>query len=254
MTRMSAVERARTIAPGQAVRWKQLELDAFREHPAVLRGIDPSIRVRGGRGAPGRMTAVLLWAGFAAVVAPVVAMAILVPSRISAAAPVDYEAAIPVSSLLFLFADAALVPLAVAVLRQRAGQRFFRGLGIYSVVMAVLTVVISVGVSPSVDGVWLWMIPVLVGAAAGLALAIAPTPSAGGGDDARPDGPRSGPRAVARAAIAELDASEQQRVGAELRAAIDELARSGAISARDADWAKGAQLGMLSIRMSQPRR
>jgi len=73
-------------------------------------------------------------------------------------------------------------------------------------------------------------------------------------DDAQRDGPRTGPRAVARAAIAELDAAEWQRAGEELRAAIDELARSGAISAREADWARGAQLGMLSIRMSQPRR
>lgn len=254
---MTPLERARAAVPGEAVCWKQLELDAFREHPAVLRGLDPSIRVRGGRSARDRLTMLLPWLGMAAIASPLVAMAILVPSRISAAAPVDSASAVPASSMLFLFADLALVPTAVAMLRRRRGDRFFRGVGAFALVMALLTVAIAVGVQPTVEHVWLWMLPVLVAGVAGLAIALLPVPAPaaapargrGGGD-----GPRSGPRAVARAAIAELDDAERQRAAAELRAAIDELARSGAVSARDADRAKGAELGMLAIRMSQPRR
>ncbi|WAC66714.1 hypothetical protein OVA14_02750 [Agrococcus sp. SL85] len=257
MTRMTPLERARALGPGESVRWKQLELDAFREHPAVLRGLDPSIRVRGGRSARDRLTMLLPWLGMAAIASPLVAMAILVPSRISAAAPVDYESAVPVSSLLFLFADLALVPAAVAILRRRRGDRFLRGVGAFALVMALLTVAIAVGVQPAVEHVWLWMLPVLLAGLAGLAIALVPVPAAEaapGRGAMRADGPRSGPRAVARAAIAGLDEAERQRAAAELRAAIDELARSGLVSARDADWAKGAELGMLAIRMSQPRR
>jgi hypothetical protein len=57
-----------------------------------------------------------------------------------------------------------------------------------------------------------------------------------------------------RLAVEKLPASEQAAVRADLDAAIAVLERRGFLTADDAEWARGAELGKLALRMSGPRR
>ncbi len=237
--------RARRIAVGSPVRWKLLELDAFRRHPDVVTEIDP-VRVN----SSGELRDFIYWLFallyFPAFLAPAVG-AVLVVQTLFSDATRSPQASLQGSALSFSFATVVLLLAAVATIRRREGGRLARGIGVYLIVSGMVAAASTVVATSRAELAAWWAVPSVVGAFVGALLVGAPAAAE-----------RILPRPVSRreraqVIIGSLSAGARERIRSELFEAVETLAERGVISRAEADWAHGAELGMLPIRMSERR-
>lgn len=260
---MTAAARAAELDPEQPVRWRALELAAFADHPTVLHALDPS----GGHGRrkPGGgvvVAGIIAIIGFLVAIAPVYAFAMLFEYRFGYSRG-DAAERIPMAGIV----DAIYAPLLIGAIIWWAvrGRRFERPLLVLAATCTVtgaLSAALAAvrGVSEQVPGWQAWSVPMVVVCLAGLVWSLLLLRARGRAAAERGAAPRTAATRTAgeplqrvRVAVERLDAGEQQKVRADLDAAIATLERRGAIDAADAEQARGAELGKLALRMSGPR-
>ncbi|MCH1882970.1 hypothetical protein [Agrococcus sp. ARC_14] len=234
--------RARQIAVGDPVRWKLLELDALRRHRQVVLEIDP---VRAQSSWRDRISCIVASLYLPALLAPALGAVLTVQALFSAATP-SAPAGLVGSALVFIFADVVLLLMAVSTIRGRQGGRLARGIGAYLVVSSIVAAASTIAIASRSELAGLWAVPSVVGVLIGALLVGAPVAA------------RMLPRPLSRreraqAIIESLSARERERIGSEMFEAIETLAERGIISRSEADWAHGAELGMLPVRMSERR-
>lgn len=248
-TPASAVEWAASVEPGTPVRWKALELVAWRRHRTVLAAIEP-----------GRHRGVGFWlftaATLFAFVAPVVGFSLLHGGRFGLS-DLDPAEVIPEAGVCFLVGDLVLVPLAVWALARRSEARGTRGLGLSALILGLSSAILAYvsGQNAGTDPLWLWLTPIVVATAAGLVLTIV------GGGSSRPRGrtarlaaqdhAAASRRAAIRSAVAGVPQTQREAVEQELRRAALDLYDRGVIQQAEAERALRAPLGGLSHHMAQ---
>lgn len=237
--------RARQIAVGSPVRWKLLELDALRRHRKVVLEIDP---VRADVAWRERVSCLFGSLYLLALLAPAVGAILAVQALLSDAEP-SALASLEGSVLTFVFADVVLLLMAVSTFKGGDGGGLARAIGSYLAVSGIVAAISTVAIASRADLADWWVAPSTVGVLVGALLVCAPAAE-------RLLPRRLSRRERAQAVIRLLPAAERERIRGELYEAIETLAERGIISRPEADWAHGAELGMLPIRMSdrRPRR
>ena len=284
---MTAEGYASTLVPGDAVRWRALEVQAFLDYPRVLKVLDPSRKYHSkaevgnkavravGTAAKNTLTVIgvlLFILGIVVFVFPVaIGLTVLVGGRF-AQAPIPVDVALPIAGIIFAYQLVALLISFVLWVRGGKQKDAFRetqaGAGaIFGVVSCIVAVVrdatASVPVWPG------WAIIILVSTAFAIVFTVmllnaraearrepASTKSTGAKGGAGANGVSGAavePLKLVRLEVEKLPDTDQAAIRADLSAAIDDLRTRGVISDRDAEWAQGADLGKLALRMSQPR-
>lgn len=249
---MTATEAAARIQPGSPVRWRDLELAAFREHADVVRALDPRGRRSSAARSPLRIVRIVVVALVA--LCPVWSFASLLGGRFTAV-QVDGETAIPMAAIFTTIGLAMPLWLAWRGLsdpEQRRGSLAGIG-GIYAGIGVVLGILVVARAEPG-QSIALALVPfaatVLVGlvlVAAGALFAMRGSRAPRPGRASAPGGPLSG----VRAAIERLDEPARTAVRADLDAAIVDLERRGVVDRGAAAAARRAELGLLALRMAQ---
>ena len=234
--------RARQIAVGSPVRWKLLELDALRRHRNVVLELDPARAHSSWRD---RMSCLFGSLYLLALVAPAVGAMLAVQALFSTATP-GTPTGLEGSVLSFISADVVLLLMVLSTIRDRQGGGLARGIGAYLVLSGIVAAASTIAIASRAELAGWWTIPSAVGVLVGALLIGAPAAE------------RMLPRPLTRreraqAIIESLSVGERERIRVQLLEAIETLAERGVISRAEADWAHGAELGMLPIRMSERR-
>jgi hypothetical protein len=276
--RMTAQAWAEATPAGAPVRWRALEVAAFESQPKVLRALDPKGKYAHGRNRGGgwRKTGLALLGFFAVIVfyfPSIAGFTTLIGDRFNRSHP-DPNVTVPVAGSIFAFALAMLVVTFVSWLR--SGRPKDVGGEVQSSAAAVLGwlsayVAGTRGSAANTAGWQLWTGVIALCAAFGtvyLVLLLIAHRAASARElkaKLRGETAASGAQAVAgsgaaveplkqvRLAVERLSPDDQARVRGDIDGAIDTLAARGVISADEAQWARGAELGKLALRMSQPR-
>ena len=249
---MTATEAAARIQPGSPVRWRDLELAAFREHSGVVRALDP----RGRRSAAARSPLRILRIVVVALVAlcPVWSFASLLGGRFIAV-QVDGETAIPMAAIFTTIGLAMPLWLAWRGLSDPAQRRgSLAGIGaLYAGIGVVLGILVVARAEPG-QSLALALVPFAATVLVGLVLVVAGALFATRGTSAVRTGRAStagGPLPGVRAAVARLDEPARAAVRADLETAIMDLERRGVVDRGAAAAARRADLGLLAVRMAQ---
>lgn len=275
----TAVEWARQVPEGRAVRWKSLEVAAFSRHPRVLRALDPNRRY--GRPKAGAADALT---GFALFLVALLGWVILVfPSAVGVVlltgAAKTYQssaeearvsdmlpAAAAVYGLSFLIVAATMIVWSV---RGREKRPLFVTQSVFAVVFGVWGIVVTaaadvVGHTPTV-GIALGTMG--ASTAIGIVFAIAQrvvrprdraddtSPAASEPEARMRLGSRdasSVPLSGVTRAVGRLTEGERMRVRNDIAEAVGVLEARGLISNRRCDQARRAPLGALALHMSRP--
>jgi len=262
---MTAREHAATIQPGSGVKWRALELAAFERHPGILRVLDPSGKY--GKRGGGSNRALLLAApfmllAFALYVGPIWGLATVMEWRFGQADS-DPAVVIPAAGIIFLVTLPFLVLSAVVWWRRgRTPDRFLDYQAGIALFIGGLTVVLATAraIRGDVPAWPLWVLPILavtiVGGVFFVALlrarrAVRATVPAAKGQ-ARVGAVE--PLKAVREQVERLPAPEREAIQQDLLGALDDLERREVIKPAEAEWARGAELGKLALRMSQPRK
>ena len=168
---MTATEAAARIQPGSPVRWRDLELAAFREHSGVVRALDP----RGRRSAAARSPLRILRIVVVALVAlcPVWSFASLLGGRFIAV-QVDGETAIPMAAIFTTIGLAMPLWLAWRGLSDPAQRRgSLAGIGaLYAGIGVVLGILVVARAEPG-QSLALALVPFAATVLVGLVLVVA---------------------------------------------------------------------------------
>ncbi|MGL4172972.1 MAG: hypothetical protein ACRCTR_02700 [Actinomycetota bacterium] len=258
---MKAQEAAAAIQPGSAVPWRVLELAAFSRYPKVQRFLDPRAqyhrrptqeKLRFALAIPLMLFLVALF------LMPVAGFVTLMGDRFPSTPLPDASAAVPVAGGLFLAGMPLLLASAVTWFQagrpidplRRTHAWMTAGLGAISAIAAY-----AGSSAQEFDDGELWTLVIVVSALTGLTFAVVLHSS-------KKTAPKSG-RAVTSAAtprqrvtseVARLSEGQRALIRDDLVTAIVDLERRGVITADEATAARGAELGLLPVRMSQPLR
>ncbi|GAA2171297.1 hypothetical protein GCM10009846_04630 [Agrococcus versicolor] len=255
----TAVAAASRLEPGAAVRWRDLELAAFSQHPRVTRALDP----RGRRSAtrPSSMRVVRMIVVALVALCPVWTLATLLGGRF-VDVQVDGATAVPAAAILTTIGLAVPAWLAWRGLSDPAQRRgSLAGIGAIYLGIGIVLGILVVARADAGQAIALALVPFAATALIGLLLVVAGAwfalrgrgaqgPHAGRGAPA----PVDGPLPVVRAAVARLDEPARAAVRADLDAAIVDLERRGVIDRAASATARRADLGLLAVRMSQSPR
>lgn len=228
---------------GTAVRWKSLELAAFRDHPRVRRALGQSTH----HAAPVDLAAVgLILVGVLVFLYPILGMAAVSRGRFQTD-QTDAATAIPASGTIFAIGCVLHVAVLVAWwTRSRTRNGVILMQGALAILLGGITLA-SMALDHEDFTSWgRWAIPVAVSMVLGLATCVSnavfgPPPKKKPGI----------PRAAAIAAAAKLPEVQQQAVHADLRAAVADLSDRGLITASETERVRDAPLGTLSLAVSR---
>jgi hypothetical protein len=243
---------------------------AFDQYPSVQEQLDPADKSGRTRGSVTTTRSLILYIPLmilvvASIAAPIAGFATLMGDRFGLTRP-DPARTIPAAGIIFALSLPLLTISFVRWLLSRLpkdGIRQYQS-GIALILGALSAVVIqSRGSAASVASWPLWMIPVLVVTVMGgifFALLWRSARRARAKKPARSEVTTSYGVAAAKrlervnSQIARLSDRQRAAISADLAAAIRDLARRGVITPADGDWAIGAELGKLALRMSQCRK
>jgi hypothetical protein len=245
---------AREQDADRPLRWKSLEIAAFSFQPKVVRALGPTREekraVQQHRFTWRDLVMLPLVLGAIAVFFyPAVAFVLLAQGGRFQVTPIPADVAVPLAGTIL--GVGGVIELVVAVRASRRGwsDQAARASHAVSLIFGTLAVVslVARGSGDDVAGWPAW-------AAAGLLSVVAGavgTRAARRSEDRRR--PQAGPRLPARAKIAALPESLREGIRRDLSTALDVLESRGLVSAAEAERAREAELGLLSIAVSQPR-
>lgn len=264
---MSAQTEAARFAPGSTVRWKAIEVAAFDGHREVLQHLDPAGTFNGGRrrSGPGGLKVIALLPFilimFAVLGAPIWGFVALFGDRFGRSDP-DPASAIPVAGVVFAIGLPFLIISLVLWLRAGSAKDASRETqAVMAMALGTVSAVIVAtrGSASDVPGWPGWLIPVAATGLIGGAFTVLLLRARRSGrvvtrTRSEPaDGTAVEPLKRVRLAVEKLPPEQLTAIRHDIDAAITDLAARGVVGARDAAWARGAELGKLALRMSQGR-
>lgn len=253
------MERTQPKAP---VKWRDLELAAFAEHPGVLDQLAPERKLKGSK-----RRWELLWGVPAAIVvaavfaAPIWGFTTLVGDRFGRST-LEPGGTIPAAGIIF---GIGLILLVVNLVRWRLAGRPDGGLAYAQAALAFVLGVPSVAIAAvqgpraEVPSWQLWTLPIIVSTLIGgtwLVLLVVQRRITRSREDPRARASRKTATPLARVTdeVALLTPEARDAVSRDLEVAISDLESREVISAADAVVARRAELGLLKLRMYQQSR
>lgn len=243
---------AREQDPDRPVRWKSLEIAAFSDHAKVVRALGPTRDEK--RALKHQFTwrdALLLPVVLVMIAVsfyPAVAFVLLVDGGRFRIEGIPAEVAVPLAGAIL--GVGGLIELSMAIGAARRGWTGRGGATSHSVSLIFGTLaIVTLARRGAQDDVALWPVWAAIGAisvVAGAAGMVVVRRTASGRR------PEAGPRLGARARIAALPDSAREAIRLDLSRALDVLESRGLVSETETRRARRAELGLLSIAVSQP--